>query len=104
MKMMRRRFWCHRRDPRSLPPRRSGEPIERFTQKNEDEMRQHGVVKLFGLAVSLPTVMVITGLMLAATDQATEFSGQVLSASGALVVGGEATNPGHPVVGATVRS
>ena len=46
--------------------------------------------------------MVITGLTLAATDQAIEFTGHVLSASGALVVGGEATNPGHPVVGATV--
>ncbi len=66
-------------------------------------MHQHRAVKLFGLAVSLPTVMVIAGLMLAATDQSTEFAGQVLSASGAMVVGGEATNPGHPVVGATVH-
>ena len=66
-------------------------------------MHQHGVVKLFGLAVPLLTVMVITGLRFPATDQATEFRGQVLSASGALVVGGEATNPGHPVVGATVH-
>ena len=31
------------------------------------------------------------------------FRGQVLSASGALVVGGPASNPGHPVVGATVH-
>ena len=66
-------------------------------------MHQHGAVKLIGLAGSLLTVMVITGLMLAATDQPTEFAGQVLSASGALVVGGEATDPGHPVVGATVH-
>ncbi len=66
-------------------------------------MHQHGAVKLIGLAGSLFTVMVVAGLMLAATDQPTEFTGQVLSASGALVVGGEATNPGHPVVGATVH-
>jgi hypothetical protein len=65
-------------------------------------MDQHGAVKIFGLAASLLTVAVIAGLMLAATDQPTEFSGQVVSASGAMVVGGEATNPGHPVVGATV--
>jgi hypothetical protein len=65
-------------------------------------MDQHGAVKIFGLAASLLTVAVVAGLMLAATDQPTEFSGQVVSASGAMVVGGEATNPGHPVVGATV--
>ena len=69
-------------------------------------MQQPSAIKLFWLAVSLLTVMVITGLMLsatAATNQANEFAGQVLSASGALVVGGEATNPGHPVAGATVH-
>ena len=63
-------------------------------------------MNLFSLAVSLLAVMVITGLMLsatAATNQANEFAGQVLSASGAVVVGGEATNPGHPVAGATVH-
>ena len=68
-------------------------------------MQQHGALKLFCLAGSLLTVMVITGVILpatAVTDQA-EFTGQVLSASGALVVGGEATNPGHLVVGATVH-
>ena len=48
-------------------------------------------------------MMLIAGLLLAATDQPAEFSGRVVSASGALVVGGEATNPGHPVVGATVH-
>src|SRR5262245_31130163 len=31
------------------------------------------------------------------------FTGQVVSASGALVVGGAASNPGHPVVGATLH-
>ena len=65
-------------------------------------MHQDGAAKLFGLAASLLTVTVIAGLMLAATDQPTEFTGRVVSASGALVVGGDATNPGHPVVGATV--
>ena len=53
-------------------------------------MHQHSAVNLFSLAVSLLTVMVITGLMLtatAATNQADEFAGQVLSASGTLVAG-----------------
>ena len=69
-------------------------------------MQQRRGMNLFSLAVSLLAVMVITGLMLsatAATNQANEFAGQVLSASGAVVVGGEATNPGHPVAGATVH-
>ena len=33
-----------------------------------------------------------------------QFAGQVLSASGALVVGGDGVNPGHPVTGAKVLS
>jgi len=66
-------------------------------------MHRHVAIKLLSLAASLLTVMVITGLMLPATTQPNEFTGQVLSASGALLVGGEATNPGHPVVGATVH-
>ena len=69
-------------------------------------MQQHSVPKALCLAASLLTVLVITGLMLpvtAATTQADAFAGQVVSASGALVVGGEATNPGHPVTGATVH-
>ncbi len=37
-----------------------------------------------------------------AARPATQFSGHVVSASGALTIGGPATNPGHPVVGATV--
>ncbi|MGE3959296.1 MAG: cytochrome c3 family protein [Vicinamibacterales bacterium] len=36
------------------------------------------------------------------TRQAGQFRGQVVSASGALAVGGPATNPGHPVANATV--
>ncbi|MBV57855.1 MAG: hypothetical protein CMQ12_14915 [Gammaproteobacteria bacterium] len=35
-------------------------------------------------------------------SQPFSFSGKVLSAAGAVVVGGDASNPGHPVVGATV--
>jgi len=35
--------------------------------------------------------------------QTSQFKGQVVSASGAVAVGGPATNPGHPVVGATVH-
>jgi hypothetical protein len=68
-------------------------------------MQQSSAIKLFCLAASLLTVTVITGLMFpatAASAQGTEFTGQVLSASGSLVVGGEGANPGHPVVGATV--
>ena len=71
-------------------------------------MPQHSAITPFWLAVSLITVMLMTGLMLrgtAVTKQAagTEFAGLVSSASGALVVGGQATNPGHPVAGATVH-
>ena len=36
------------------------------------------------------------------TRQAGQFRGQVVSASGAMAVGGPATNPGHPVANATV--
>jgi hypothetical protein len=60
----------------------------------------------FCLAVSLLTGVAIAGLMLpvtAATNQADGLSGQVTSASGAVIVGGDATNPGHPVAGATVH-
>ena len=35
-------------------------------------------------------------------SQPSSFSGKVLSAAGAVVVGGDASNPGHPVVAATV--
>ncbi len=63
-----------------------GSPKKKDFTQEEDEMHQHRAIKLFGLAVSLPAVMVIAGLMLAATDQPTEFSGQVVSASGAMVV------------------
>ena len=71
-------------------------------------MPQHSAITPFWLAVSLITVMLMTGLMLrgtAVTKQAagTEFAGLVSSASGALVVGGQVTNPGHPVAGATVH-
>ena len=37
------------------------------------------------------------------TTQTRPFTGQVLSASGALVVGGAPANPGHPVAGATIH-
>jgi predicted CXXCH cytochrome family protein len=59
----------------------------------------------FCLAVSLLTGVAIAGLMLpvtAATNQADGLSGQVTSASGAVIVGGDATDHGHPVAGATV--
>ncbi len=53
-------------------------------------MRCINSINPFSLAVSLLTVMVLTGLMLtttAATNQADEFTGQVVSAAGTLVVG-----------------
>lgn len=37
------------------------------------------------------------------TRQAGQFRGQVVSASGAMAVGGPATNPGHPVANATIH-
>ena len=71
-------------------------------------MRQHHATTVFGLAASLLTVMLITGSMLPAAGAANQaagsaFAGQVVSASGAVSVGGAATNPGHPVAGATVH-
>ena len=71
-------------------------------------MRQHHATTVFGLAASLLTVMLIMGAMLPAAGAANQaagraFAGQVVSASGAMFVGGAATNPGHPVAGATVH-
>lgn len=70
-------------------------------------MHRRSASKPFWLAVSLLTVVLLTGLMFpaaGATNQAAgnAFAGQVVSAFGALVVGGVGTNPGHPVAGATV--
>ena len=65
-----------------------------------------------GFALSLIAATLVAGMMLRGTSvsqttpaisQKTQFTGRVLSASGPLVVGGEATQPGHPVVGATVH-
>lgn len=71
-------------------------------------MRQRNAITVFGLAASLLTVLLIIGSMLPAAGAASQaagraFAGQVVSASGAMVVGGAATNPGHPVAGATVH-
>jgi len=70
-------------------------------------MRQHHTTTVFGLAVSLLSVMLITGALLPAAGAANQaagsaFAGQAVSASGAVSVGG-ASGPGHPVVGATVH-
>ena len=70
-------------------------------------MRQHHATTVFGLAASLLTVLLIMGSMLPAAGAANQaagraFAGQVVSASGAMFVGGAATNAGHPVAGATV--
>ena len=76
-------------------------------------MRVRSAMRRFCLAVSPLAMVAITGLMPsgpstaagqnAVTSQAGGFAGQVISASGALVVGGEATDLGHPVPGATVH-
>ena len=69
-------------------------------------MHKPSALTVVCLAASLLTVTVITAPMLpatAATQQADEFAGRVVSAPGAFVVGGAATNPGHPVAGATVH-
>ena len=53
-------------------------------------MQKRSAIELFYLAVSLLTVLMITGLMLpatAATNQTEGFAGQVVSAFGALVAG-----------------
>ncbi|HET9363067.1 MAG TPA: hypothetical protein VFO58_25130, partial [Vicinamibacterales bacterium] len=63
----------------------------------------------FWMAASALTVVLATLLVRAtAANQAGSgtpgsFTGQVVSAAGALVVGGAASNPGHPVAGATVH-
>ncbi len=75
-------------------------------------MQQNSAKKRFWLAASFLTAILMAGLLRAATapnqaaqasSQRGRFTGQVLSASGAVVVGGAATNPGHPVPGATVH-
>ncbi len=69
-------------------------------------MQPYSAPGRFGMAVSLITIVAVTGLILAgqnaAPSQAGGFAGQVVSASGALVVGGEAADSGHPVPGATI--
>jgi hypothetical protein len=71
-------------------------------------MRRHRATTVFTLAASLLTVLLIAGSMFSTVGAANQasgraFAGQVVSASGALSVGGAPTNPGHPVVGATVH-
>jgi len=70
-------------------------------------MQRYSTLRRFCLAVSLLTIVAVTGRMFAGQNAAPPpaggFAGQVVSASGALVVGGEAVNPGHPVVGATIH-
>ena len=70
-------------------------------------MQSYSALKRFCLAVSLITIVAITGVMLAgqnaATPQAGGFAGQVVSASGAGVVGPDAADAGHPVPGATIH-
>jgi hypothetical protein len=64
------------------------------------------------VAVSLQCVMLAILMLRAsaspgqadrAAGQRAPFAGRVLSAAGAAVVGGPATNPGHPVAGATIH-
>ena len=75
--------------------------------------RMTSATRRFWLAASLLTLILMAELVLQGTaaisqaDQANsqtgQFTGQVLSASGALVVGGAPADPGHPVEGSTIH-
>ena len=76
-------------------------------------MAQRGSARRFWLAVSLLSVVLLAQFVRATSARvaplqitaggARQFAGRVISASGAIVVGGAATNAGHPVTGATVH-
>lgn len=75
-------------------------------------MQQISAARGFWVAASLlaltPAALVLRaaaapGQTNQAKSRTRPFTGQVLSASGALVVGGAATNSGHPVAGATIH-
>lgn len=75
-------------------------------------MQQKRTTRRFWLAVSLLSAILLAEVILRGTaaswaiqttSQAGQFTGQVLSASGAVVVGGAAANPGHPVAGAAIH-
>jgi cytochrome c553 len=74
-------------------------------------MKRHNTLKPFSLTLALITTIAVTGaisgIMFAGQNappvEAGGFVGQVVSASGALVVGEDATDPGHSVSGATVH-
>src|SRR6188768_2403812 len=83
----------------------------RIMTQEEADMQRIGATGRFWMAASTLTVALAV-LMVRATaanqagpaaSRSGSFTGQVVSASGALTVGGAATNPGHPVVGATVH-
>ena len=72
-------------------------------------MQQNRVTRHFWLAVSALSMMLLAEVIFLATpagsgalqaaSQNGQFSGRVVSASGAMVPGGPAVNPGHPVAG-----
>jgi hypothetical protein len=74
---------------------------------------QNRTTRRFWLASSVLTALLMAELIARATaatsqadrttSQTRQFTGQVLSASGASVVGGASDNPGHPVAGATIH-
>jgi hypothetical protein len=75
-------------------------------------MQQKRTTRRFWLAVSLLSAILLAEVILRGTaaswaiqttGQAGQFRGQVLSASGAVVVGGAAANPGHPVTDAAIH-
>ena len=75
-------------------------------------MQQISAARRFWVAASLLTVILMALTLRStaagnqadrATSQRGPFTGQVLSASGALAVGGAPANPGHPVAGATIH-
>jgi hypothetical protein len=76
-------------------------------------MQQKRITRRFWFASSLLSGLLVAQVMfrtvpagdgvLQAASQNGQFSGRVVSASGAMVPGGAAVNPGHPVVGAKVH-
>jgi hypothetical protein len=64
------------------------------------------ISRRFWIAASLLAAVLTAQVMSRSTAAASQeggFTGHVISASGAVVVGGPAINPGHPVAGATVH-
>ena len=84
----------------------------RYARDREADMHPNGGNRHFWVAASALTVVLVSSMLRATaatnqagqvTDERGQFRGQVVSASGALVVGGTAANSGHAVGGATIH-